>query len=246
MFTNRIIIVLAMAEFCTGFVRNGVMFWLPKLVKGAFKVDTVDKIKHFSMLNPAHWDAVTSYGVGLFLTGVVGGIIAGRLSDRLFQSRRGPMATIYYLGLCLSLGALALKHDTPAAVVAAGLAASFFFIGIHGLLSGTASMDFGGRKSAGTATGIIDGFVYLGSGLAGLPLGTLLDHTTKKLAYWPLMLLPIAVVGMVLTATLWNAHPARQRKAKLEPEVVDLPGAPAIPAKLIERALESDRPRPQA
>ena len=32
------------------------------------------------------------------------------------------------------------------------------------MLSGTASADFGGKKYAGTATGVIDGFVYLGTG----------------------------------------------------------------------------------
>ena len=33
---------------------------------------------------------------------------------------------------------------------------SLAVIGVHGMLSGTASADFGGRKNAGTAVGIID------------------------------------------------------------------------------------------
>ena len=40
---------------------------------------------------------------------------------------------------------------------------SMCIIGVHGLLSGTASMDFGGKKNVGVAVGIIDGFVYAGT-----------------------------------------------------------------------------------
>ena len=47
---------------------------------------------------------------------------------------------------------------------------SLFIIGVHGMLSGTASMDFGGRKNAGIAVGIIDGFVYLGTAVQALAL----------------------------------------------------------------------------
>jgi OPA family glycerol-3-phosphate transporter-like MFS transporter len=36
---------------------------------------------------------------------------------------------------------------------------SLCVIGVHGMLSGTASMDFGGSKNAGIVTGVIDGFV---------------------------------------------------------------------------------------
>ena len=45
---------------------------------------------------------------------------------------------------------------------------SLCVIGVHGMLSGTASMDFGGKKNAGVAVGIIDGFVYLGTAAQSL------------------------------------------------------------------------------
>ena len=47
-------------------------------------------------------------------------------------------------------------------------------IGVHGMLSGTASMDFGGAKNAGIAVGIIDGFVYLGTGLMSFTYAVIL------------------------------------------------------------------------
>ncbi|MEZ4335415.1 MAG: hypothetical protein R3B82_02205 [Sandaracinaceae bacterium] len=84
---------------------------------------------------------------------------------------------------------------------------SLCVIGTHGLLSGTATMDFGGRKGAGTAVGVIDGFVYLGTGLQSFSLGYL---TTQDWAYWPWFLVPFAIIGFLLTTRIWNAKPKGQ------------------------------------
>jgi sugar phosphate permease len=81
---------------------------------------------------------------------------------------------------------------------------SLCVIGTHGLLSGTATMDFGGRKGAATAVGVIDGFVYLGTGVQSLALGYL---TTLDWAYWPLFLVPFAIIGTLLTRRIWHAKP---------------------------------------
>lgn len=77
-------------------------------------------------------------------------------------------------------------------------------IGTHGLLSGTATMDFGGRKGAATAVGLIDGLVYLGTALQSIALGYL---TTRNWTYWPLFLIPFALIGFVLCTRIWHAKP---------------------------------------
>lgn len=100
---------------------------------------------------------------------------------------------------------------------------SLCVIGTHGLLSGTATMDFGGRKSAATATGVIDGFVYLGTALQSVALGYL---TTKSWTWWPLFLSPFAVVGFLLCLKIWNARPAAKKTSAEAPSA-----APAAPAK---------------
>jgi sugar phosphate permease len=82
---------------------------------------------------------------------------------------------------------------------------SLCVIGTHGLLSGTATMDFGGRKGAATAVGVIDGFVYLGTALQSISLGFL---TTRDWSYWPWFLLPFAVIGFALSLRIWKAKPA--------------------------------------
>jgi hypothetical protein len=84
---------------------------------------------------------------------------------------------------------------------------SMSVVGTHGMLSGTASMDFGGRKGAGTAVGVIDGFVYLGVGTQSLSLGFL---TSKSWSYWPLFLIPFTILGFVLCLRIWNAKPGKK------------------------------------
>ena len=83
-------------------------------------------------------------------------------------------------------------------------------IGTHGLLSGTATMDFGGRKGAATAVGMIDGFVYLGTAIQSVSLGYL---TTRDWAYWPWFLLPFCVLGFALCTRIWNARPQPKGQA---------------------------------
>lgn len=81
---------------------------------------------------------------------------------------------------------------------------SLCVIGTHGVLSGTATMDFGGRKGAATAVGVIDGFVYLGTAVQSISLGFL---TTRDWGYWPWFLLPFAILGFVLCTRIWHAKP---------------------------------------
>jgi hypothetical protein len=81
---------------------------------------------------------------------------------------------------------------------------SLCVIGTHGVLSGTATMDFGGRKAAATAVGMIDGFVYLGTALQSISLGFI---TSTNWAWWPPFLLPFAIAGFLLCLKIWNAKP---------------------------------------
>jgi len=85
---------------------------------------------------------------------------------------------------------------------------SLCVIGSHGLLSGTATMDFGGRKGAATAVGMIDGFVYLGTGVQSFALGHL---TTRDWSYWPIFLVPFSIIGFLLALRIWDAKPGSGR-----------------------------------
>ena len=309
--TNPIILTIAFIEFCSGVMRNGIMHW--------YKIFAKDMGYVSDFLINSHW------GLFLMLAGVTGGIFAGFLSDKIFGSRRGPVAALLY-GLMLlftlamvpfvfqsnneirkeikvqishylvdknseygavnleivrqklnekyqvsdaeislikgdtittyiikplpnkddemlatKVGELKLveyehfnkyqnKNETrqikintlgkligaPANNTAYILGFIVIFmslcvIGVHGMLSGTATMDFGGRRGAATAVGLIDGFVYLGTGVQSLALGFL---TEKSWNYWPLFLIPFAIIGLVLAVKIWHAFPQATRKGK--------------------------------
>jgi OPA family glycerol-3-phosphate transporter-like MFS transporter len=127
------------------------------------------------------------------------------MSDHLFGSRRAPVAGILYSGLLLAtIGMTFTLWGSPWVFGILASTVSVFVIGTHGMLSGTATMDFGGRRAAATAVGLIDGLVYLGTGVQSLSLGFI---TTWNWQYWPIFLIPFAIIGILLTIRIWNAIP---------------------------------------
>lgn len=197
MLSNPIIVVIALIEFCSGFLRNAIMQWY---VIFAHQTGIQDSFV------PKNW------GMLLCAAGILGGVLAGIVSDRIFDSRRGPVAAILYAGIlvggvaaCLFLDSAALGYTT--------IFMSLCVIGVHGMLSGTASMDFGGHKNAGVAVGIIDGFVYLGTAAQAMILGKILptgaaQSDPNNWHAWPLAMLPAALVGLLLATRVWQAKPA--------------------------------------
>ncbi len=192
--TNPVILTVAGIEFCTGILRNGVMHWFPIYAKEQLAAGLT-----------GGWDFMLSnWGAMLWFAGVTGGLTAGIVSDKFFQSRRAPSAGFLYGILTISSVAMIFTLNFGWVLGAITVLMSIAVIGTHGLLSGTATMDFGGRKAAATAVGVIDGFVYLGTGVQSLALGFL---TTQNWQYWPIFLIPFGVVGFLLLLRIWNAKP---------------------------------------
>jgi OPA family glycerol-3-phosphate transporter-like MFS transporter len=76
---------------------------------------------------------------------------------------------------------------------------------VHSMLSGTASMDFGGKRAAATAAGMFDGMQYIGQSFVGWGMGKLLD--SFGWVVWGPSMLGFAALGGILMLTLWNARP---------------------------------------
>jgi MFS transporter, OPA family, glycerol-3-phosphate transporter len=108
----------------------------------------------------------------LCIFGIVGGFAGGLISDKLLQSRRDPPAAIF-CGFMLLLAAVMAMNifSLPIVVGVAALLIVAAVTGVHSLMSGTAAADFGGRKATATCSGIVDGFVYLGSGVQSIGVG---------------------------------------------------------------------------
>lgn len=209
MLTNPIILTIAGVEFCSGFLRQAIMQWYPSFAK-----QTDGALGLRSDFVYENW------GLLLCVAGITGGVFAGFISDHVFQSRRGPVAGFLY-GLMLA-GAVALTFTYTTPFVGwLVIIMSMAVIGVHGMLSGTASMDFGGARNAGIAVGIIDGFVYLGTGIMSLTYalvlpkveldgaGNLVGEATNPANWraWPVAMIPVAAVGLMLALRLWNAKP---------------------------------------
>ncbi len=197
-FTNPVIITLAFSEFCTGFVRQGLMLWFVPFLS------EVHKIQHGSAL-------FTMATAGVTVGGIAGGILCGYLSDSWFQSRRPPVAFIFYIGQFVSLYILGRTASPLAASFMVGVCCMWIF-GVHGMLSGTASMDFGGTKAASTVAGLLDGVQYLASGLTGFFMGSVLDKFGWN--SWTYMIMPFSLIGAALMLRLWNVTPLKGNGAQ--------------------------------
>ncbi|MCX5793820.1 MAG: MFS transporter [Elusimicrobia bacterium] len=190
-FTNPVIVTLAVSEFCTGFVRQGLLLWFVPFLS------EVHKIEHGGTL----FTIATS---GITVGGIIGGILCGYMSDKLFQSRRPPVAFIFYLLQIVSLFILGQTASPLVASLMIGVSCMWIF-GVHGMLTGTASMDFGGTRAASTVAGLLDGVQYLASGLTGFLMGHFLDKWGW--GSWTYMIMPFSLAGALLMTRLWNAVP---------------------------------------
>ena len=199
MFANPVIVTIIVIEFCSGYLRNVIMHWYRDFAQ-AFDLKDNYVYEHWGML--------------LCMAGIVGGMFAGILSDRVFSSRRGPVAAALYGLMIVGSIILLLFIDVPISVGWIVVCMSMCIIGVHGMLSGVASADFGGSKNVGITVGIIDGFVYLGTGLQSIIVGELIPAKgTPEAAMvdqwivWPIAMLPAAVIGFAFALRIWNAHP---------------------------------------
>ena len=206
MLRNPVIVTIALIEFCSGFLRQAIMQWFQIFGK---QTDATLHLKTSFVFE--------NWGMLLCCAGILGGVVAGIISDRVFDSRRGPVACILYGFMLTAAVLLIFVYETPF-VGWLVIFMSMAVIGVHGMLSGTASMDFGGKKNVGVAVGIIDGFVYMGTAVMALTYGVLLpdEEEHPELAAdpdnwisWPVAMVPVALIGVVLATRVWNAKPQR-------------------------------------
>jgi OPA family glycerol-3-phosphate transporter-like MFS transporter len=207
MFSSPAIVTIAAIEFCSGYLRQAIMQWYRFFAKQTGSWDDKGDVVTFDNFVAQNW------GMLLCVAGICGGVFAGTISDRVFGSRRGPVSAVLYGAMLIgSCAAWFLLESAWLGYVMVLM--SLCIIGVHGMLSGTASMDFGGKKNAGVAVGIIDGFVYLGTAAQAVLLGNLLPKDGTEEAQdpsawsdWPLAMIPVALLGLILAARLWNARP---------------------------------------
>ncbi len=195
-FSNPVMLTIALVEFTSGVIRNGVLQWYFIFAHEVKQPGAEFFLKHWGLL--------------LCITGILGGFTAGFISDRWFHSRRGPPAAILNaFMILLTIGMSLSLFSSPVIVGTCAVLISLAVIGVHSIMSGSAAADFGGRKMTATASGIVDGCVYLGSGLQSVCLGYL---TSKDWHFWPVFLIPFTIMGLFFSWRMWSELPAATRR----------------------------------
>lgn len=153
---NKFIWLLAASYFFVYIVRTGINDWT-----ALFLIQT----KGYSKIGAS--GCVSMFEVGGFL----GNLTAGWASDYVFGARRGPVNVLFAL---LMLVGVSLFWFVPQNLPILD-SASMFLIGFATfgpqMLIGVAAAELSHKKAAATSTGFIGCFAYLGSAMAGYPLG---------------------------------------------------------------------------
>jgi OPA family glycerol-3-phosphate transporter-like MFS transporter len=217
MITNPAILFIAAIEFCSGYLRNAILQYYQTFAEETHRAASALAKRNAAKLGADAIEALPKefvhdhWGMLNCMAGITGGVLAGLISDRVFGSRRGPVAGVLYgfmlLGSLLMFPALSTR-----AIGWLVVAMTLAIIGVHGMLSGTASMDFGGKKNVGIVVGIIDGCVYLGTAIEALVLGRVLpkegaQQDSHNWWTWPAVMVPAALLGLALSTRVWNARP---------------------------------------
>ena len=183
----------------------------------------------FSLWMPAYFvdmgagASVAAFKSAVFpLLGCTGTVAAGWFSDRWLGGRRVPVIVVSLLALAAALfglghlGALAvfaqanlgaaLNRDVLAVALVG--AAGFFLLAPYSMVGGgVVALDFGGKKTAATAAGLLDGAGYLAASLAGVPVADLVVHRGWPFAYS--VLAGLTLVGALACFGLLRWAPKR-------------------------------------
>lgn len=220
-FASRLMLMIACVEFASGVFRYSILNW--------YSIFSRQVPQPGAEFFGQHWGWFTC------IFGIIGGFSGGIISDKIFQSRRGPPAGLLCgLVLVLSLLMAAFLFSAPQIVGWSAVLIVMASIGITSLMSGTAATDFGGRKATATCSGIVDAFAYLGSGVQSFCLAFLIPETanspkqsvpffgfSRDWQWWPIFIIPFAVMGGTIAVWIWNELPAATKKyiAQVEKKV---------------------------
>jgi sugar phosphate permease len=182
--------LLGLAYFSIKLTRYAFYFWGPKYINESLGADAQES---------------TIIAAALPIGGVLGVIATGYISDYCFQSRRAPVSI---LSLLITAGIMLFGlSEINNQWIMAGFffAVGVFLFGPDTLISGTAAMDFGTKRGAGTAAGVVNGVGSLGAILGGWLPGYLTTENDWSTLFY-VFLVGIMTSAIVLIP-LWNARP---------------------------------------
>ncbi|HIF9075243.1 TPA: MFS transporter [Photobacterium damselae] len=179
---NKYIWLLAFSYVLVYIVRTGINDWGNLYLTEQF---------HYSLISAN--GAISLFEIG----GLVGSLVAGWGSDKLFGGNRGPMNLIFAIGIFLSVAALWLMPFKSYVLQSACFFAIGFFIFGPQMLIGMAAAECSHKNSAGAATGFVGLFAYMGAALSGYPLAIVVEHYHWT-GFFTVLAAVSAVIGLLL------------------------------------------------
>ena len=186
-YRNRLIWILAIANFFVYIVRFSVLDWGPKFLTEARDMS----------YSYAGWT------VAIFE--IIGMLVAGWATDRFFKGRAHRTCVFCMLGTAVFMTVFyLLPNDVHPLVLICVLAMAGFCIYGPQALIGIAAANQATKKAAATANGLTGIFGYLSVFVSGLGVGMLVDAFGWNYVF--LGMIAIAVIGMLVFTLMWSAR----------------------------------------
>lgn len=186
---NRTVLVLGLAYFLLKPARYAILLWGPVIIYE--RMPAIGKVA--SAIVPTAFE----------LAGLVGPILIGYASDKVFGARRMPACVVSLIALtvCLALFVPAMQSGSLYLVVGLLFMMGMTLYGPDSMISGSAAIDFGDQDGAGTAAGFVNGCGSVGAILGGLLPGYF-DTITVFLIFTA-----AALLASLMLVPFWNSRP---------------------------------------
>ncbi|MBI2950094.1 MAG: MFS transporter [Verrucomicrobia bacterium] len=191
---HPMVLLLSAVYFFMKPTRYAIMFWAPKYLNDRLGT------------NMAQSGAL---GALFELAGPLSAFLAGVVSDKLLGSRRNPISVV-----CLIASAILVFFLDKLPATKFMLGACLFLIGFalyapDTLVSGTAAIDFGTKKGASTAVGLINSCGSIGAIAGGTIPGFFHDRWGWN-GVFVCLSASLLIAGLLLLPK-WNAVPEKER-----------------------------------
>ncbi|MDH4551928.1 MFS transporter [Pseudomonas sp. BN607] len=187
---NRTVLTLGLAYFLLKPARYAILLWGPVIVFE--QMPSVGKVG--AAIIPTAFE----------LAGLLGPIMIGLASDKLFGARRMPACVISLVLLTVTLAAFmaAMHTGSVMLVVCLLFVMGLTLYGPDSMISGAAAIDFGTAKAGATAAGFVNGCGSVGAVLGGLLPGYF-DGVTVFIVF-----AGCALFSALVLLPHWNSRPA--------------------------------------
>jgi OPA family glycerol-3-phosphate transporter-like MFS transporter len=194
---NRMVWFLSVVYFLVKPTRYLLLFWSPVYIAERMGTNTADSGILSSMFD---------------LAGPVGTLLGGFVSDRVFSSKRMPVCALSCFVLAVLMVVFPFVPMTKTTMGGGMFLIGFLIFIPDSLISSAAAIDFGTKKGASTANGMINGF-----GSIGQMIGVTLPGMVQKMVgqghdIWHAIFvglgISLGIAGLLLT-TQWNRLPTQ-------------------------------------